>query len=57
MAFSVLDMVKENNLVVEDVRTLIVGTVLFLVNFHIHTQHVLLEPLQLLDFLLESGFM
>ena len=30
------DMVKEDSLVVKDVKTLIVSAVLFLVNLHIH---------------------
>ena len=49
------DMVNEDSLVVKDVKTLIVSTVLFLANVHIHAQHILLKPVQLLHFLGKSG--
>ena len=51
MAFSLTDMVNDNSLVVDNIKTLIVSMVLFLANFHIHTQHVPLKSVQLLYFL------
>ena len=49
------DMVNEDILFVKNVKALIVGTVLFLANVHIHAQQVLLKPIQLLHFLGKSG--
>ena len=51
------DMVNEDSLVVKDVKTLIMSTMLFLANLHIHTQHVFLKLVQLLNLLSKCGFM